>query len=398
MRALVMGAVNDWRTKILLDTGANISAVSESFARKPRLRRSVSLDKKIDIQGIAKDKVYTQEQTKVKLTLGWELVYESEVWIMPHYAGMDVILGTDFMIPAGVRLDLFRPNDALEVPPGSVVEFKLQRNCPSWITHDLWVRRTNNLVPTVRFDRSGRPSRVKVTNVSDRRVWCPAHFIFVWWVPNDDLPLDDGYVQMHTRKYRDWQLLAFVAATDGQLSDKERLLSRPLDAPHGPTCEDQWKQLDELMGTDDGTENGVIDEVSSNQADSSLSEEVNASGCPLDPREHEDPLHDKHRAWEPGEIGRRMKELTRRLRSTFLLINVAYRHCSSFLWCKQGKRPLQDYIMELQNLEEAMASAPLSDDVKVAVFIDGARPGADGALPTPTEDVQRGGTHYHVGR
>ncbi|GMF24844.1 unnamed protein product [Phytophthora fragariaefolia] len=34
MRALAMGAVNDWRTKILLDTGANISAVSESFARK----------------------------------------------------------------------------------------------------------------------------------------------------------------------------------------------------------------------------------------------------------------------------------------------------------------------------------------------------------------------------
>ncbi|GMF46171.1 unnamed protein product [Phytophthora fragariaefolia] len=177
MRALVMGAVNDWRTKILLDTGANISAVSKSFARKLRLRRRVSLDKKIDIQGIAKDKVYTQERAKVKQTLGWELVYEFEVWIMPHYAGVDVILGTDFMIPAGVRLDLFRstmknpeevvvpliksqrevdeqsltkhvpgsPNDALDVPPGSVVEFKLQRNCLSWITHDLWVRRTNSL-------------------------------------------------------------------------------------------------------------------------------------------------------------------------------------------------------------------------------------------------------------
>ncbi|GMF38670.1 unnamed protein product [Phytophthora fragariaefolia] len=225
MRALVMGAVNDWRTKILLDTGANISAVSESFAWKLRLRRRVSLDKKIDIQGIAKDKVYTQERAKAKLTLGWELVCEFEVWIMPHYAGVDVILGTDFMIPAGVRLDLFRstmknpevvvpliksqrevdehssakhvpgsPNDALDVLPRSVVEFKLQRNCPSWITHDLWVRRTNSLVPTVRFDRSGRLSRVKVTNVSNRRVWCPAHFSFVWWVPNDDLPLDDGYV------------------------------------------------------------------------------------------------------------------------------------------------------------------------------------------------------------
>ncbi|GMF15603.1 unnamed protein product [Phytophthora fragariaefolia] len=104
-----MGAVNNWRTKILLDTGANISVVSESFARKLRLRRRVSLEKKVDIQSIAKDMVYTQERAKVKLTLGWELVYEFDVWIMPHYAGVDVILGTDFMIPAGVRLDLFRP-------------------------------------------------------------------------------------------------------------------------------------------------------------------------------------------------------------------------------------------------------------------------------------------------
>ncbi|GMF45041.1 unnamed protein product [Phytophthora fragariaefolia] len=235
MRAFVTGAVNDWRAKILLDTGANISAVSESFAQKLRLRRRVSLDRKIDIQGIAKDR-------------------------------------------------------------------STPKNGPSRFTHDLWVRRTNRLVPTVRFDLSGRPSRVKVTNVSDRRVWCPAHFIFVWWVPNDDLPLDDGYMQMHMRKYRDWQVLAFAAATDGQLSDKERLLyegwlaqqppaverrqyataggvrSRPLDAPYGPTCEEQWKQLDELTSADDETETKVIDEVSSNQADSSISEEVDEVG------------------------------------------------------------------------------------------------------------------------
>ncbi|GMF45118.1 unnamed protein product [Phytophthora fragariaefolia] len=148
---------------------------------------------------------------------------------------------------------------------------------------------------------------------------------FVWWVPNDDLPPDDGYVQMHSRQYRDWQVLAFAAATDGQLSDKERLRyeewlaqqapaverrqyaapggvrSRPLDAPHGSTCEERWKQLDERTGTDDVTKHGVINEISSNQADSSISEEVNALSCPFDAGEHEDLRHDKHRAWEPGE-------------------------------------------------------------------------------------------------
>ncbi|GMF55749.1 unnamed protein product [Phytophthora fragariaefolia] len=37
------------------------------------------------------------------------------------------------------------------------------------------------------------------------------------------------------------------------------------------------------------------------------------------------------------------------LRSTFLLVDVAHRHRSNFLRCKQGKRSVQDYVMELHN-------------------------------------------------
>ncbi|KAE8976322.1 hypothetical protein PR002_g25346 [Phytophthora rubi] len=29
------------------------------------------------------------------------------MWVMDHSAGVEVVLGTDFMIPVGVRLDLF---------------------------------------------------------------------------------------------------------------------------------------------------------------------------------------------------------------------------------------------------------------------------------------------------
>ncbi|KAE9263411.1 hypothetical protein PR003_g33168, partial [Phytophthora rubi] len=72
------------------------------------------------------------------------------------------------------------------------------------------------------------------------------------------------------------------------------------------------------------------------------------------------------------------------LRSTFLLANVAYRHRSSFLRCKQGKRSLQDYVMELHNLEAAVAGAPLSEDVKATVFMDGVRTG-----PVRTELFRR---------
>lgn len=91
MRALIMGTVNDVRTKILMDTGANISAISEAFARKLRLKRHVSSDRRIDVQGIAKTKVVTTARATVKVTLGWKVVYEFEVWIMPNHAGVDLI-------------------------------------------------------------------------------------------------------------------------------------------------------------------------------------------------------------------------------------------------------------------------------------------------------------------
>ncbi|KAE8909639.1 hypothetical protein PF005_g12719 [Phytophthora fragariae] len=70
--------------------------------------------------------------------------------------------------------------------------------------------------------------------------------------------------------------------------------------------------------------------------------------------------------------------------STFLHANVAYSHRSSFLRCKQGKRSIQDYVMELHNLEAAMAGAPLSEDVKVTGFMVGVRTG-----PVRTELFRR---------
>ncbi|GMF17132.1 unnamed protein product [Phytophthora fragariaefolia] len=72
------------------------------------------------------------------------------------------------------------------------------------------------------------------------------------------------------------------------------------------------------------------------------------------------------------------------LRFTFLLANGAYRHRSNCLRYKQGKRSLQVYVMELHNLEAAMAGAPLSEGVKVTVFMDGIRTG-----PVRTEPFMR---------
>ncbi|OWY96456.1 hypothetical protein PHMEG_00033271, partial [Phytophthora megakarya] len=57
--------------------------------------------------GIQEGKMPTTTRVKAKVTLGWNIVYEFEFWVMDHSAGSEVVLGTDFMIPAGIRLDLF---------------------------------------------------------------------------------------------------------------------------------------------------------------------------------------------------------------------------------------------------------------------------------------------------
>ncbi|KAI9986094.1 hypothetical protein PInf_024966 [Phytophthora infestans] len=129
MRALVLGAVNDRRTNILLDTGANVSAISEYFAKKLRLKRVASRDKRIDIQGISKDRMVTTSRAVAKVTLGWEVAYEFEVWIMPHHAGVNLILGTDFMIPAGIRLDLY--SSAVKLPDEMVIPLIRSSNAPT---------------------------------------------------------------------------------------------------------------------------------------------------------------------------------------------------------------------------------------------------------------------------
>ena len=122
MRALVLGAVKDERNKILLDTGAYISAISELFARKLRLQRLTINDKQIGVQGIGKSKVVTTSRTTLKIPLGWEVVYNFEVWIIPHHAGVDLILRTDFLRSAGIRLDLF--NAKTELPDEITIPLK----------------------------------------------------------------------------------------------------------------------------------------------------------------------------------------------------------------------------------------------------------------------------------
>ncbi|OWZ02643.1 hypothetical protein PHMEG_00025759, partial [Phytophthora megakarya] len=220
------GELNDVRTSILLDTGANVSIITTELERRLRL-----------------DPIL--EHVKAKVTLGWNTVYEFEFWVMDH-SGSEVVLGTDFMIPAGVRLDLFNAtaklpgeeivplvkslsadNDSaegmhvtggspksLQIPARGWIEFRLQKRKPSLGTHDGWVRRTAALIPTIIRFRKGQPTLVRLINITDRVVYCPAHLDVIAWVPRGFMPKQAGYVPIDSRKYEQWQVFADAGSHD----------------------------------------------------------------------------------------------------------------------------------------------------------------------------------------
>ncbi|KAG2879189.1 hypothetical protein PC119_g26758 [Phytophthora cactorum] len=281
MRAMVGGAVNDEPTTILLDTGANVSVISERFAKKLRLRAVPNHGRSIDVQGIGKGALTTKRRVLVKVTLEGRLVYEFEMWVLPHNAGVDVVLGMDFMIPAGVLLDLYRSTAML---PGETTLTLLKsktmeanpvgRREPPEETNALWVRRTEKLIPTLLSNRRGDLAKVRLTNVADRDTTCDVFTDFVVWVPHGGLPREAGYVRPKSRRYKDWQVLAYEGLRDPTLLGLESehyerwaaaqpsLVDRPVyttptdilrrpsdDSGHGLTLRDG--RVEEASGTSD---------------------------------------------------------------------------------------------------------------------------------------------------
>ncbi|OWZ09760.1 hypothetical protein PHMEG_00017489 [Phytophthora megakarya] len=142
------------------------------------------------------------DELSLRITIGWKRVYEFEMWIMEHSACVDVVLGTDIMIPAEVRLDLFHGTARL----------------PDEVT-----------VPLVKSagtadDEPGKPVWVRLTNVSDGTARCYKHSSVVLWIPKGELPREVGYVRLDWSKYNEWQVLAYAEGRDDTLLQKEKEL------------------------------------------------------------------------------------------------------------------------------------------------------------------------------
>ncbi|GMF21125.1 unnamed protein product [Phytophthora fragariaefolia] len=161
-----------------------------------------------------------------------------DLWV-GDLVGQHAILGMNFMVPAGVRIDtadgtaclpdevriqligrrpLYGANmypicvaSLLRIGPGQTRDVLLRPDMAALL---LWVTRGNSWVVTLVKGKIGRESYLRVTNVGERRVTLDAHTPIRWWTPADAAPLAFGFVQPDSRRYQEWRNIAYGATCD----------------------------------------------------------------------------------------------------------------------------------------------------------------------------------------
>ncbi|ETI50611.1 hypothetical protein F443_05874 [Phytophthora nicotianae P1569] len=95
--------INNEKADLLLDSSSEVSILDAAFARK--VGCYVDESRQQECVGIGEGVYVTKGRTKIKAALAGSLVYFFDVWV-GEMTGQDAIIGMDFMVPAGIRLDL----------------------------------------------------------------------------------------------------------------------------------------------------------------------------------------------------------------------------------------------------------------------------------------------------
>ncbi|OWZ17896.1 hypothetical protein PHMEG_0008106 [Phytophthora megakarya] len=101
--AKITGEIYNEKAILLIDTGAEVSIVDTTFARK--VGCYIDSSQIQDCVGIGGNMYRTEGRTRIEVTLAGSLVYFSDIWV-GDLTGQQAILGMDFMVPAGIRLGL----------------------------------------------------------------------------------------------------------------------------------------------------------------------------------------------------------------------------------------------------------------------------------------------------
>ncbi|KAE9262043.1 hypothetical protein PR003_g33689, partial [Phytophthora rubi] len=234
-QAKITGKINDEKATLLIDTGAELSIVDTASARK--VGCYIDKSQSQDCVGIG-DNVYTTKgRTRIKITLAGSLVYFFDIWV-GDLSGQDAILGMDFLVPAGIRLDLadgslclpeeirihlsgrrllyndkarlVRLEQHLQLEIGESVELPLRVRTSD--QDKLWVTRGELWVPTVVYGPTKTPY-LQITNVGEKKLVMQRDERIGMWLAGNRVPRPQGFVSVGSRRYMEWQNLALQATT-----------------------------------------------------------------------------------------------------------------------------------------------------------------------------------------
>ncbi|OWY95134.1 hypothetical protein PHMEG_00034942, partial [Phytophthora megakarya] len=243
--------ITNERATLLFDSGAEISIVDSTFARK--VGCTIDNSQRQECVGIGENAYMTEGRTRIKITLAGAYVYYFDAWVR-GLTGQEAILGMDFMVPAGIRLDLadgslclpdvvriqlsgrrhlFSGNSSLvtfdqhgNVPVAGSVEIAVRRSLSD--KQKLWVTRGDRWVPTV-VRGLGRTQYLRITNVSDQPITLQRDTRIGIWLAGDHVPRTPGYASVGSRRYAEWQNLAFQATVDETSTEgSDEVVAEPL--------------------------------------------------------------------------------------------------------------------------------------------------------------------------
>ncbi|OWZ20245.1 reverse transcriptase [Phytophthora megakarya] len=199
------------------------------------------------------DNVFTTEgRTRIKITLAGYLVFIFDIWI-GDLSGQNAILGMDFMVPAGVRMDLadgsMRLPDEVGTPLNGrkrlygkkVRSVILERNLRIPVgrseetaariklsaTEKLWVTRGERWVPTV-MEGPGQIRYLVISNIGEEILWLDHRLDVGMILDQDKVPRSPGFVSVGSRRYRECQNLALESTVDAR-SEPPQLIEDPAE-------------------------------------------------------------------------------------------------------------------------------------------------------------------------
>ncbi|OWY91314.1 hypothetical protein PHMEG_00040153, partial [Phytophthora megakarya] len=219
--ATVHGAVNYFRTQILLDTGATVSMISLDLAR--RLKIKLNSQKRIKVSGLGGVPSYITSSAQIKITLGWRVVYVMDVWVTNIGEEVDVHLGMDFMFSAGVRLGICEGMVGLP-DEESILIIETFRSAPfedcicDMENMQMWPSDMDNVTRSkMSYGQDevigGSPKlsmahwavAIKVVNVSDRDCWIEPRTPVARIAEYGNIPIVGQFVRPGLRRYMEWQ-------------------------------------------------------------------------------------------------------------------------------------------------------------------------------------------------